>query len=259
MWYNKLNLWLTSQFRVVLLTVLGTLICIGIALAIDGYSFDDGGWRWGARPWNNVIIPLLVAPPLLYFLLTQMRRLSIAYHRLETVASTDSLTSCLNRAAFATLVEAYLERFSTSPHHNRGAMLIIDVDHFKGINDAFGHDHGDEALKLVAGSIRSVLRSVDIIGRLGGEEFSVFLPGASVEQCQSIGDRIRLAVGDVAFLPEGEPWPISVSVGAAPFSSTTTFSELYRVADQYLYKAKRDGRNRVVVAPLLGTASPPPS
>lgn len=252
--HDKLRLWLTSQSRVAMLTGVGTLVCIGVALAFDSYSPAEG-WRWGARPWNNVIIPLLLAPPLFYFLLSQMRQLSIAYGRLEAIASTDSLTSCLNRAAFATLVEAYLERFATSPERNQGAMLIIDVDHFKRINDEFGHDRGDEALTLVASSIRAVLRNVDIIGRLGGEEFSVFLPGASVEHCARLGDRIRQAVGELEFRPTGEPYPITVSVGAAPFSSATTFSELYRVADQHLYLAKKTGRNRVVVAPSLAPPS----
>lgn len=236
-----------------LLTVIGTIVCIVVALAFDGYSFADGSWRWGASPWNNVIIPLLVAPPILYFLLTQMRQLSVAHHRLEIVASTDSLTSCLNRAAFATLVEAYLEKFADSPRHSQGGMLIIDVDHFKRINDTFGHDRGDEALKLIANSIRGVLREVDLIGRMGGEEFSVFLPGATVEQTRGVAERICHAVEAVSFHPEGERWPISVSVGGAPFAATTTFSELYRVADQHLYEAKRGGRNKVVVAKPIGT------
>ncbi|MCV0396178.1 MAG: GGDEF domain-containing protein [Rhizobiaceae bacterium] len=249
---NKFNLWLTSQYRVALLTALGTLFCIAVALVVDGYSIEEGRWRWGANPWNNVIIPLLVAPPLLYFLLTQMRRLSIAHRRLEIVASTDSLTSCLNRAAFATLVEAYLEKFADPPRHNQGAMLVIDVDHFKRINDTFGHDVGDDALKLIADSIREALRDVDLIGRLGGEEFCVFLPGATSEQCEGVAGRICRAVEDASFCPSGQRWPISVSIGAVPFAKTTTFSELYRVADQHLYEAKRSGRNKVVVSRPMG-------
>jgi diguanylate cyclase len=254
---NKLNLWLTSQFRVAGLTAIGTLVCIVVALAFDGYSFEDGRWRWGARPWNNVIIPLIVAPPLLYFLLTQMRKLSIAHHRLEIVASTDSLTSCLNRAAFATLVEAYLEKFSPTPQRSRGALLIIDVDHFKRINDTFGHDRGDDALRLVAHSIRDVLRDVDLVGRLGGEEFSVFLPGATVDQCRSVAERIRQSVGNTPFSPEGERWQITVSIGAVVFATSATFSELYRAADQRLYEAKRGGRNRVVVTEPMKIQSQP--
>jgi diguanylate cyclase len=247
---NKFNLWLTSGFRVLLLTALGTAACIAVALLIDGYSFAAGEWRWGASPWNNVMIPLLVAPPLLYFLLTQMRQLSIAHHRLEVVASTDSLTSCLNRAAFATLVDAYLERFAAPPHRGEGGMLVVDVDHFKRINDTFGHDQGDEALKLVASSIKGVRRDVDLIGRLGGEEFCVFLPGATSEQCRLVAERIRRAVGVALFSPQGNPLQITVSVGGASFRSRMTFSDLYRLADTKLYEAKRSGRNRVVMTSL---------
>lgn len=254
---SRLNLWLTSRFRVALLTALGTVACIVAALVIDGYSSGDGSLRWGPRPWNNVTIPLLVAPPLLYYFLTQMRQLTIAHRRLEIVASTDSLTSCLNRAAFSTMVEAYLEKFAAAPPmQTRGAMLIVDVDHFKRINDTFGHDQGDEALKLISSSIREVLRDVDLVGRLGGEEFSVFLPGVSAEQCQQMAERICEAVRDSTYTPDGRRWPISVSVGGAPFTSSTTFSELYRLADLHLYEAKRSGRNKVVIAQPQRTLTP---
>jgi len=251
----KFSRWLTSRRRVAFVAAIGTLACIIVAFAIDSYSISQGRWMWGEDPWKNVIIPLVLAPPVFYGLLTMVRQLSIAHDRLEIVASTDSLTSCLNRAAFATLVDAYLEKFSGTPR-NHGALLIVDVDHFKKINDTLGHDVGDEALKMIASTIRGALRDIDLVGRLGGEEFSVFLPGAHADQCAEIAERIRVAVQRSDFRPNGDRWLLSVSIGAAPFAAATTFSELYRVADQHLYDAKRKGRNRVAVAaPLDGTAA----
>ncbi len=111
-----------------------------------------------------------------------MRQLANAHKQLTVIASTDGLTSCFNRAAFTTLVDAYLERVNQQERRCDGALLVMDVDHFKNVNDNFGHDAGDEALKLTAQSIRSTLREVDLVGRMGGEEFSVFLPGIASDR-----------------------------------------------------------------------------
>lgn len=242
----KLDRWLTTQRRVAFLSAVGTAVCIAIAFAIDSYSLSERTWTAGNDPWKNVVIPAVIAPPFFYFLLTKVRQLAIARHRLEIVASTDSLTSCLNRAAFSTLVEAYLAKFENTAR-GLGAMLVVDLDHFKRVNDKFGHAAGDEALKAVTAAIRSALREVDLIGRIGGEEFCVFLPGARPDHCAQIAERIRSSVEQVDFKASEEKWPMSVSIGGATFSGTTTFSELFRSADRRLYEAKRAGRNQVVI------------
>jgi DNA-binding transcriptional LysR family regulator len=137
---------------------------------------------------------------------------------------------------------------------------------------SFTRLHPDIDIALdISGDVRDFLRDnidvafrwgdgdypgIDLVGRLGGEEFSVFLPGAHADQCAEIAERIRVAVQRSDFRPNGDRWLLSVSIGAAPFAAATTFSELYRVADQHLYDAKRKGRNRVAVAaPLDGTAA----
>lgn len=254
---DALGSWLTSRFRVLALTSLGTVFCSLLAVAYDSYSFSEGIWRLGPRPWNNVVIPLLVAPPFFYLLLSKLRALSVAHHRLEVVASTDGLTSCLNRAAFATLVEAYLERFDGDPEHGKGALLIIDVDNFKAVNDTYGHDHGDDALRLIAEAIRQNLRDRDLVGRLGGEEFCVFLPSASETQSRQVAERIRQSVQEVKFLPNGDVCTLTVSVGGAAFCKASSFSILYREADQRLYAAKRAGRNQVAVGGVRSGGSSP--
>lgn len=129
-------------------------------------------------------------------------------------------------------------------------MLIIDADNFKSVNDHFGHDRGDEALIAIAKAIKDMLREPDLVGRLGGEEFGVFLPGASREQAELVAERIRQNVTAARFTPNGHTHPLSVSVGGAVFEKELPFAELFRLADQQLYAAKQSGRNRVAIAPI---------
>jgi diguanylate cyclase len=214
----NLNRSVQTWRQVVLLTVAGTLLCIVVAFLIDSFSFSDLTFRWGNEPHKNVVIPLLLAPPILLLLLSRMRELAIAHQQLQIIASTDGLTDCLTRRAFTTLVDAYLERFAIEETQRSGALLVIDI----------------------------ALREIDLVGRIGGEEFSVFLPGATPESALSVAERIRGNVAQALFAPQGEPVGITVSVGGATFGEPTNFSELYRDADQQLYKAKRTGRNRVL-------------
>ena len=233
--------------RVIVGTVLGTAVCIAVAFIVDSYSVEDG-WRWGEAPVNNVLIPLLVAPPFFFYLLSKLRQLAIANARLLQVASTDSLTSCLSRAAFTTLVDAYLVEVAkrdAQKERAEGALLVFDVDHFKSVNDRFGHDHGDEALKLIVQKIKSEVRDIDLVGRMGGEEFAVFLPGASRGSTIAVAERIRASVSCIAFEPMGKRCPLSISIGAVTFAAPAPFADLYRSADRRLYDAKRNGRNRV--------------
>lgn len=243
--FGRLDLSARGKARVYVGTILGTLFCIVAAFAIDSYSFETGTWRWGANPINNLVIPLVLAPPFFFFLLSKLRELSIAHHELMNVASTDALTSCLNRRAFTALVDGYLERVEKQQDLSGGALLVLDVDHFKAVNDNFGHETGDEALKLIAGTIKSTVRDIDLVGRLGGEEFAVFLPSSDPARTAIVADRIRAAVRTAHFAPHGRRHELSVSVGGATFYPPATFAALYRAADERLYAAKNAGRDRV--------------
>ncbi|HEY8358460.1 MAG TPA: GGDEF domain-containing protein [Ramlibacter sp.] len=137
----------TSHLRVVILTVGGTLPCIAVAFLFDSIDPATWTWRWGTTPLNNVLLPCILATPLLYLLLTKQRQLTLAQQELIAHSSTDPLTQCLNRRAYTALVEGYLDAV-TGTHAPRGAFLIIDVDFFKSVNDRFGHDRGDHALRV---------------------------------------------------------------------------------------------------------------
>ena len=237
--------------RVVVLTVLGTLCCIAVALVFDSYNFETGHWSLQESWKNNIIIPLLLAPGFFSLLLIKLRELAIAHEELMVVATVDSLTSCLTRRAFVALVDGYMERIRQEAPPT-GALLVIDVDHFKRVNDRFGHDNGDEALKSVASAIKQNVRDIDLVGRMGGEEFGVFLPGLNPTISVKVAERIRQSVSSVEFRPKGEEWTLSVSVGGTTFAEQADFAELFRQADERLYEAKRSGRNRVEFAPFQG-------
>ncbi len=244
---NRLDFSPRGRARVYLFTVLGTLLCIVVAFAYDGYSWGTGEWHLGTRPLNNVIIPVILAMPFFFLLLSKMRELAIAHQELMSLASTDVLTSCLNRRAFTAMVDAYLEKAKHGGVPGEGALMIADIDHFKQINDRFGHDKGDEALRLVAHTMCEAVRAPDLVGRVGGEEFGVFVPGADAVRSTALGERIRLAVQGLDFRPAGRRYPISVSVGGALFGQGASFNDIYQIADRHLYAAKRNGRNRVCI------------
>ena len=247
----KLDLSAESWGRVIVYTVLGTAVCVAVTLYVDSFNFagmDD------ARRLRAILIdiglPLVLAVPLLLFFASKLRDLAIAHRRLTVYASTDSLTQLMNRAAFSTLVEAFLTDVRAREATTKGALLIIDADDFKSVNDRYGHDRGDEALVTIATAIKSMLRAPDIVGRIGGEEFGVFLPGATTEQAALVAERIRQNVRTAQFAPSGPRHGLSVSVGGAVFEQKLPYADLFRLADQQLYAAKRGGRDQVAIAPI---------
>lgn len=245
----KLDLSPVGRGRVVLGTLAGTLFCTAVVTAVDSFSFASLSADELTRALlMDTLLPLGLAGPMLYFLLSKMRQLAVTQKELAIMASTDSLTEIYNRGAFKMLVDAYLTNISRDP--SDGAFFVVDADHFKTINDRFGHNEGDSALRLIAQTIKGTLRGSDIIGRVGGEEFAVFLPGATKYHARLVAERIRSSVANISFVADGISAPLSVSVGGIYFNRSTTYDELFTAADRSLYDAKRAGRNLVKMAYL---------
>jgi diguanylate cyclase (GGDEF)-like protein len=157
-------------------------------------------------------------------------------------ASTDELTGALNRRGFFAAAQQLM-----AGHAKNGepvSALMFDLDHFKSVNDRFGHPIGDETLKLFAAITSSSMRSSDIFARLGGEEFVVLLP-CSLADAAVAGERVRLAFQGAAGMVAGCPLAATVSVGAASAELCQDVAALLVAADQALYRAKAKGRNRV--------------
>ena len=194
-------------------------------------------------------MPTVLGGPILLFLQVRSAQLREANHKLEALASTDWLTDCLNLRAFSTRVSSSL---SQSDGHS--TLLVIYADHFKTINDRFGHERGDEVLQLIAGAIRDSVRDGDLVGRIGGEEFGVFLEDAGTEVADLAAERIRAAVNALFVTSEGIVQRLSVSIGGAVCAGDAGFSDLFRIADRRLYEAKHAGRNRVELGGSSGDA-----
>jgi diguanylate cyclase (GGDEF)-like protein len=225
-------------------TFFGTAGCLVVSLTYNYFAFRHLGPEALFQGLvSATILPIVLAGPLFVYLTTKMRELAIANHRLSRAASTDGLTGCLNRGAFTAAVEERLG--AGSGEGPRGALFVVDADQFKRINDRFGHDVGDEALRIIAAAIQEGAGAGGIVGRLGGEEFGVFLADVGEAEAALAAERIRRGIHASRFVPGGAHWRLSASIGVAVFDRDIGFSELFRLADQRLYRAKMAGRNRV--------------
>lgn len=170
------------------------------------------------------------------------------YKRLEKEANVDYLTDVPNRRYF--IAQATRELARANRYGSQLTMLMLDIDFFKRINDSYGHKVGDEFLKNLVKVSRSALREMDIIGRLGGEEFAVLLPETDKEKAMEVAERLRVAVAEAkVHLQGGLPISATISIGVASLNSKDeNIDELLNKADKALYKAKETGRNKVCVA-----------
>ena len=165
--------------------------------------------------------------------------------RLEALAHTDSLTLVLNRRALVGRLAAEVDR--ARRYESTVTILMIDLDHFKGVNDTYGHLAGDQVLRDVAQLLQHEVRSVDIVARYGGEEFVVVLPETSTDGAVAFAERLRERIEGRAFESTGHSLLLTTSIGVASFPSARVASmeDLVARADEALYRAKAEGRNRV--------------
>lgn len=182
-----------------------------------------------------------------YSLEEMMRQLEGANNQLALQAATDPLTGVANRRHF-------VERFGEELARRQRAgtplsLLAVDIDHFKRVNDSYGHAVGDATLIAFTARVREQLRAADLVGRIGGEEFSVLLPDVGRDQASKAAERIRAAMANQPVVVGAVSLVVTVSVGVAEFGPDgETIESLMRVADERLYRAKAEGRNRVVAA-----------
>ena len=163
--------------------------------------------------------------------------------RMERLATTDDLTGLLNRRAFFERADA--ARMLALRQHQPIALLMLDIDHFKQINDRFGHATGDEALLAFSLTCGEVLREHDILGRMGGEEFALALPGTDLAGAVHAAERLRQAVMDTRLLTCGNQYTMTVSIGVVAIEPGEDLPSALARADHALYQAKHAGRNRV--------------
>ncbi|WEX08453.1 GGDEF domain-containing protein [Chelativorans sp. AA-79] len=242
--------------KVFLKAGIATLISIAVSLAICAVALKlVGGSMDLFAATMCTLCPLVVAFPASAYTYNQTRRIAEAHKALEAAhreltvlhqklaesARLDDMTGLFNRSAFIAAVER------TRTAENRGALILIDADNFKQINDTFGHLAGDQALVAIAGAIRRATPGTDPVGRIGGEEFGAFVTEVSPVEAHGLAEQIRRTVEETRLaLAEGAPVRLTVSIGVVRAPTGASFSEIMSEADQKLYEAKQLGRNRVV-------------
>jgi diguanylate cyclase (GGDEF)-like protein/PAS domain S-box-containing protein len=164
--------------------------------------------------------------------------------KLRVLANTDTLTGIANRRHFLEQVEFELAR--TDRFHNPGALIMLDLDYFKRINDTYGHPVGDAVLRHFTATAQHRLRKIDLLGRLGGEEFGIFLPGTDAQGAMAFADKLRAHIEATPAPSDKGPIKFTVSMGVAEFDPEDSALEKLLVrADIALYRAKEGGRNQV--------------
>jgi len=167
--------------------------------------------------------------------------------RLETLATLDPLTNLPNRRFFEkqlTYERAIARRYETT-----ASLLMIDIDHFKTINDSLGHDNGDRILIELSALLKKDIRESDTLARWGGEEFMILLSHTDITGAQIVAKRLNQKIEDHVFLKENTPTKLTVSIGATPLTirDDDNFSVSYRLVDKALYEAKAKGRNQTII------------
>ncbi|MDJ0614015.1 MAG: GGDEF domain-containing protein [Rhizobiaceae bacterium] len=173
-----------------------------------------------------------------------IRKIEMLRQKLETIVRKDGLTGILSREAFLEDLKHELDAIPDDANLQE-ALLIVDADYFKRINDTHGHVAGDRALIAITNALRKGVRSTDSIGRLGGEEFAIHLHNVTEERAQEVAERIRQLVVDASPEVDIPDLKLTVSIGAVSFKRKKEVVDLLIAADKMLYRAKDKGRDRV--------------
>jgi len=178
-------------------------------------------------------------------IIDQVRELRDEVKHLGREVRTDALTGLFNYRHFSDLLDLEVERAKRSGLPL--ALIIVDLDHFKRLNDGFGHEAGNLALRRVADELRLGVRKIDTVCRYGGEELVILLPGARLPMAVRVAERLRSGIEQLALEWQGETMRVTASLGVAvlPSSGASDGASLVRAADELLYQAKAQGRNRV--------------
>lgn len=168
------------------------------------------------------------------------KELEITTKKLESLATTDSLTQLHNRYSIMSILQTEMER--SKRYGEPLSVSMFDIDHFKEVNDTYGHDVGDSVLSSISDIVKHSLRNVDIIGRYGGEEFLIIMPNTSFEDAKVINDRVRLDVMKHGFDEVGS---VTISIGMVTYNKKEDIDQLFKRLDKLLYISKQNGRNKL--------------
>ncbi|WP_169054047.1 GGDEF domain-containing protein [Nitratireductor sp. XY-223] len=230
---------------IVVRSLLLLVAIVFFAQGVNGYFYPELS---GAERIANVLlclkITVIVAVPFVIYVVLLQARADLAAEYFRLLSRTDALTGLLNRRAFVDLHTA-VDVDESDQAINSRALLVIDLDHFKQVNDRFGHDAGDAILIQLADLFRVNLRPEDAVARMGGEEFAVALSRGTEHEALQVAQRLRHAVERNVFLYDRQEIRLTVSIGLVRYEGGEYFETALRQADLLTYKSKKDGRNRI--------------
>jgi len=195
---------------------------------------------------SSFISPLILAPVFSWFFVGQLLKVNELEKQMRELAAYDSMTNLYNRGSCLLALESAIRQIKRT--QTDLVILYIDIDHFKDINDTYGHDVGDIVIKHFANYLKSSLRESDIIGRIGGEEFLVGLPSLELEKGKAVAEKLRAGfVNDLILINNDTTIDVTISIGISIYRYTEEINlrEILKKADIALYNAKNSGRNRV--------------
>lgn len=230
---------------VAIITTIAILASIAVTAAavtlLNGQGFEI---RFNVAIAFAACVPMAVAPPISWFLVSLILRIYQVEEKMRHLASYDSLTGLLTRHAFFASANHYVSL--ATRQQTVFSVIIIDLDHFKQVNDQHGHPAGDAVLRLFADVLNSVARRSDITGRMGGEEFAVVLPSTTAPEAIDFSERLHVAINKAVLKYNDVIIKYTVSIGLTSFEpgSDDTMEDLLARADLALYQAKRAGRNQ---------------
>ncbi|PLP58348.1 GGDEF domain-containing protein [Mesorhizobium loti] len=229
---------LTDWLPIAKLVLIGTAVCIGVS-AIFNYLLLFGSFTSFQRTViTTFAVPIVIGAPVFTLLSLKIEELRRLKKDLTHSASHDRTTNFYHADVFSSLVDRRV-RAPMGQTRPQGALLMVDAGQLRATAEQYGFEWANEALRLIATTIRSSVRKEDFVGRLGETEFGVFLHHASEQDALEVGQRIRNEVAKVYFAPQGNAIELAVQVGGISFENATTVTELLRVADKQLEAAKR--------------------
>jgi len=232
----------------------GTIVLITLFSIIASVLITRGIFLWFHRPlpWLGIIVsiiaPLIIAPCSTWTIVDLLIKIQTLETEMRQLATYDSLTSLFNRHTFISSLQSLLNLRKLA--QSELAILYIDIDHFKKINDSFGHDIGDKVIISFANVLRNSVRKTDIISRFGGEEFVIALPDTNLQESLIVSEKIRQNTMNNLIYIDSQiiQYTVSIGVAIANNKNNAEIKELLKNADTALYQAKGTGRNKICLA-----------
>lgn len=235
---------MTQFWKALAIGLPSIFIMVGLAHGVEYFLGDSAS---ASMLLSNLLVPVFIGIPVIAIIQGQHAKLRKARQALEAFQNAAKDQAKLDWMTGLYTHQHFMEHITLGSNSNEGSLIVLDIDHFKRINDRYGHLQGDEALIHVVAAVRKAVRAKDVVGRISGEAFAVFLQDASRAEAKVVASRIRQSVEKIDFKPKaGVKAPLTVSVGVAMRDEVPNVIGAMKLADMRRHKAKVTGRNKVV-------------